>query len=1128
MEKITTDMLWRRWAAFGLVLSALTSAQGAAYVPEPRKVTSDYTVACLCYPGWATQRNGYSPFADARDFPERTPIQGYYDEADPEVYDWQVKWATEHGINCFVFCWYRLKENEGRPVTAANLRLGHVYPAMERSRYGKTMDFALLWECDNAGSVADVRDFTDNLVPFWVENYFRKPNYLKIGNRPVVFVYDFSFQLMDRLGGPEKLKAAFAAASAKAREYGFDGLHFTAENRHEDVGELTKLKAAGYEQCYSYCWQVLGGKPTQEEGIACQVRGNRHHAAFDPNFALVTCSCGWDSYPWDRKKPSLPWWASTWKLTPENWRKALAEGKRIVDALPKSAVGRRLILLDNWNEWCEGHYIAPHRAGGFEYLKAVREVFTKCDNEPDYRLPKDVGLGPYDRGIDWSATKERKAFGPPGWTPEGAFLRPPKVARPGVWWHWMGAQVTEEGIARDLDWFVRMGITSATVFGMADSCTPWAKRIGNVPTEGLRPFDGRWWRLFAFACREGKRRGIDIGLHNCPGYTSTGGPWIPSRLAMRELVFDVTNAAVQVSTKPNAIFPVYNEDAGRFELPPCPARQTDVVEIGVARGGVRVAHVPMGAFVQPADWDSFGLECDKMNPEAVDFHLDHVIGELKRHLGDDLPAAGLGHVLLDSYEAGTPTWTPRMREEFRARRGYDPLEFLPILGGRTNLYTAAEIERFSRDFDRTLRDLYRDVLFKRMSERLRTEGLAFANEPYEGPFEPSEVAPYVDRIMTEFWYDPKGSGISKAHQAFNRLTNRFGNRHNVVEAEAFTGAPEKCAWTEMPANIKPSADDAFLGGVNRLILHTNPLQPWGDDVVPGVTMGRWGVHFGRTQTWAESGKAWFDYLARCQSLLQWGEPSDARLDVPFAQLARTDGARTLWFVVNKTGRAAALGLSGRWYDPVTGEIGVPPRTLAAGQSGFYERDGKAKAPADAEAAEERPLSFDPAVGDRSKSADPAVRYHSGTVRYRAVFDAAVSGASPVLDLRNGYEQVFAVRLNGKCVGTVWCAPWEIRLPAKDLRAKGNVLEIDVTNAWRNRLVGDEQEPEDCEFAKAPFGPGAYLVRYPDWFAKGMGARPSAGRRCFVTWNSLDRASSLLPSGLVETPVLRDGLPESAK
>ena len=91
----------------------------------------------------------------------------------------------------------------------------------------------------------------------------------------------------------------------------------------------------------------------------------------------------------------------------------------------------------------------------------------------------------------------------------------------------------------------------------------------------------------------------------------------------------------------------------------------------------------------------------------MDLHLNHVIGELKRHLGNDLPAAGLKHILLDSYEAGTPTWTPKMREEFQKRRGYDCLEFLPILGNHTDLYTAAEVTKFRADFDEAERDLSR-------------------------------------------------------------------------------------------------------------------------------------------------------------------------------------------------------------------------------------------------------------------------------------------------------------------------------------------------------------------------------------------------------------------------------------
>ena len=67
-----------------------------------------------------------------------------------------------------------------------------------------------------------------------------------------------------------------------------------------------------------------------------------------------------------------------------------------MEQMPADSLGRRMIVLDNWNEWGEGHYIAPHADAGFGYLKAVREVFTHADNKPDYRLPQELGLGPYD------------------------------------------------------------------------------------------------------------------------------------------------------------------------------------------------------------------------------------------------------------------------------------------------------------------------------------------------------------------------------------------------------------------------------------------------------------------------------------------------------------------------------------------------------------------------------------------------------------------------------------------------------------------------------------------------------------------------------------------------------------
>ena len=280
---------------------------------------------------------------------------------------------------------------------------------MERSRYGGMMDFAIMWECDNSGGAADVEDLTDNLVDFWARTYFAKPNYLKDGNRPVVFVYDFSFKLMNAFGGPEKLRHALAAANEKAKAYGYDGIRFAVENRHTDQNEYDRLRAAGYEQSFAYCWQTL--KPTfppERDCLENQLEAMRWHIARDPRFALLTCSVGWDPYPWERRLPEGPrWWCSRWKLSPENWLRLLREVKTLADGLPDGAWGRRFIMLDNWNEWCEGHYICPHAAGGFKYVQAVREVFTRRDNLPDYRTPDSLGLGPYDKGIDWKAPRRK-------------------------------------------------------------------------------------------------------------------------------------------------------------------------------------------------------------------------------------------------------------------------------------------------------------------------------------------------------------------------------------------------------------------------------------------------------------------------------------------------------------------------------------------------------------------------------------------------------------------------------------------------------------------------------------------------------------------------------------------------
>jgi hypothetical protein len=110
-------------------------------------------------------------------------------------------------------------------------------------------------------------------------------------------------------------------------------------------------------------------------------------------------------------------------------------------------------------------------------------------------------------------------------------------------------------------------------------------------------------------------------------------------------------------------------------------------------------------------------------------------------------------------------------------------------------------------------------------------------------------------------------------------------------------------------------------------------------------------------------------------------------------------------------------------------------------------------------------------------------------------------------------------VNGKYAGSAWGSPWEVEIPRDILNEKGNTLEIDVTNSWANRLIGDEQHPSDCSYIRPPLKIGTVLESYPTWFAKGMKSRPSKNRRCFVTWNYFTAESNLTPSGLTKVNLI---------
>lgn len=85
-----------------------------------------------------------------------------------------------------------------------------------------------------------------------------------------------------------------------------------------------------------------------------------------------------------------------WRLSPEKFRLVLRGMKEAADKLPDGAWAKRIMMIDNWNEWDEGHYVSPSHEFGFKYLQAIREELTMRDNLPDYRTPQDLGLDGYN------------------------------------------------------------------------------------------------------------------------------------------------------------------------------------------------------------------------------------------------------------------------------------------------------------------------------------------------------------------------------------------------------------------------------------------------------------------------------------------------------------------------------------------------------------------------------------------------------------------------------------------------------------------------------------------------------------------------------------------------------------
>jgi len=487
------------------------------------------------------------------------------------------------------------------------------------------------------------------------------------------------------------------------------------------------------------------------------------------------------------------------------------------------------------------------------------------------------------------------------------FRNPPDAAKPYTWWHWMNGNISREGITADLEAMKRVGVGGAQIFNV--DC--------GIPAGPTRFMSPDWREMIKHAVSEAGRLGLELCIHNCAGWSSSGGPWVKPEQAMQELVWTETTAKgpapfSEALKQPEARADYYRDIAvfafkanmaadakeriqdiegkagverrDRIDPDVTPTSGPCIPLEGVldltnrmASDGrltwdvpdgdwtiLRIGYSPSGRENAPAAAEGRGLECDKMSKEALDAHWAGMMGKVIQDIG---PLAGkvLNNSLIDSYEVGCQNWTASFRQEFQKRRGYDPLPYLPITTGR--IIDSREVsERFLWDFRRTIADLFADNYFGHFAELCHQNGMISSAETYgNGGFDNIQCGGKVDIVMGEFWV-PSGSGGGSTKMA---ASSAHTHGTKVVGAESFTAEAGNGRWLVDPYSIKALGDRIYCNGVNRFIFHRYAHQPW-LNVKPGMTMGPWGMNFERTVTWWDQGAAWLKYTARCQFMLQSG------------------------------------------------------------------------------------------------------------------------------------------------------------------------------------------------------------------------------------------------------------------
>lgn len=507
------------------------------------------------------------------------------------------------------------------------------------------------------------------------------------------------------------------------------------------------------------------------------------------------------------------------------------------------------------------------------------------------------------------------------------FQNPPPSSFPGVYWYFMDGNLSREGMTKDLESMKEVGISNLIFLevgigvprGPVDFMSEeWqelyvhavreAERLGIKILLGAGPgwcgSGGPWVKpeesmkhlVFSETEISGNRK-VDISLpvpeqrstkwHNMkdPYYEDVAVYAIPN--TVKPVIEDINEKALYerdpYSSKPNVkpYLPApanYNEPGKSKVL-----EHSEIISVteylqpnghlvwDAPKGNwtiIRMGKRVTGASTRPSPEPAIGLESNKLNASHFENHLKNYTDILLKKTAPRKEGVGWTGLHMDSWESGAQNWTEGIVEEFKKRRGYDPEPYFLAYTGRA-IESVEITERFLWDLRQTCKELVLENHVEFGKDYAHKNGLELTIEPYDmNPAGDLDLGAIADVIMAEFWSKRFGYHTSYAVLEATSISHITGQP--IVGAEVFTSNNNE-AWQEYPWSMKDQSDWALALGVNRFVYHTFAHKPLGDEFRPGMTMGPYGVHWDRGQTWWPMAEAYHKYISRCSHMMQQGQ-----------------------------------------------------------------------------------------------------------------------------------------------------------------------------------------------------------------------------------------------------------------